>query len=270
MAVLDQPVFERPMLSDSDLERYARQVIMPSIGEDGQEQLLAAKVLIVGAGGLGAPVILYLAAAGIGHITIIDDDLVSRSDLNRQIIYREKDVGGSKAQLAAKAAQSINPQIQISHLVTRLTPGNVRRLVAAHDVIVDCSDNAETRYLLGDAAHHNARPLVFGGAVRMEGQIAVFQSSVPGYTGTACYRCVFPAMPDAKQAPGCSEAGILGPVTGLVGSLQALETIKLCLHQDSSLTGSLLLIEAGHTEFMKIATSARQDCSCCGTNSAPD
>ena len=121
MAVLDQPVFEIPMLSDSDLERYARQVIMPSIGEDGQEQLLAAKVLIVGAGGLGAPVILYLAAAGIGHITIIDDDRVSLSDLNRQIIYREKDVGGSKAQLAAKAAQSINPQIQISHLVTRLT-----------------------------------------------------------------------------------------------------------------------------------------------------
>ena len=124
--------------------------------------------------------------------------------------------------------------------------------------------------LLGDAAHHNARPLVFGGAVRMEGQIAVFQSSVPGYTGTACYRCVFPTMPDAKQAPGCLEAGILGPVTGLVGSLQALETIKLCLHQGSSLTGSLLLIEVGHTEFMKIATSARQDCSCCGSNSAPD
>jgi len=252
------------MLSDAELERYARQVIMPAIGEDGQKKLLGAKVLVVGAGGLGAPVILYLAAAGIGHITIIDDDLLSRTDLNRQIIYRDEDVGTAKAQLAAKAAKAVNPDIQISHLVTRLTNGNVRHLINAHDVIVDCSDNAATRYLLGDGAHAGERPLVFGGAVRMEGQLSVFQSSVRGHYGTPCYRCVFPAMPDAKQAPGCSEAGILGPVTGLVGSLQALETIKLCLGQDSSLTGSLLLIEAGNTQFMTIATAPRPDCDCCG------
>jgi adenylyltransferase/sulfurtransferase len=256
------------MLSDTDLERYARQLIMPHIGEEGQERLLDAKVLVIGAGGLGAPVILYLAAAGIGHITIIDNDVVSRTDLNRQIIYRNEDVGQAKAHMAARAAEAINPDIQISPLVTRLTDGNVRNLVTSHDVLVDCSDNATTRYLLGDSAHHCERALVFGGAVRMEGQLAVFQSSVVGHAGTACYRCVFPSMPDAKQAPGCSEAGILGPVTGIVGSLQALETIKLCMGHDSSLTGSLLLIEAGQSDFMKIATTPREDCSCCGDNQA--
>ena len=263
---LDRPAYEDAMLSDADLERYARQVIIPHIGEDGQERLLGARVLVVGAGGLGAPVILYLAAAGIGHITIIDDDMVSHTDLNRQIIYRDKDVGNAKAKLAAQAANTINPNIQVSHLVARLTKGNAKSLVAVHDVIVDCSDNASTRYLLGDCAHHQGRTLVFGGAVRMEGQLAVFQSSVAGHVGTACYRCVFPSMPDAKQAPGCSEAGILGAVTGIVGSLQALETVKLCMGQDSSLTGSLLLIEAGQTEFMKITTAPRKGCSCCGTD----
>ena len=145
------------MLSDAELERYARLVVMPHIGEDGQERLLDAKVLVVGAGGLGAPVIPYLAAAGIGHITIIDDDTLSRTDLNRQIIYRDADVGSAKAQLAAQAANAINPQIQVSHLVTRLTKGNVKNLVAAHDVIVDCSANADTRYLLGDSAHQEGR-----------------------------------------------------------------------------------------------------------------
>lgn len=254
------------MLNDQDLERYARQVIMPSVGEEGQKRLLASKVLVVGAGGLGAPVILYLASAGVGHITIVDDDRVSLSDLNRQIIYRTEDIGTDKAKLAAKAAQSVNPSITASHRVTRLTIRNADRFVTAHDVVIDCSDNPDTRYCLGDAAHHKRKPLVFGGAVRTEGQMAVFQSSVPGYTGTACYRCVFPSPPDAKQALGCSEAGILGPVTGIVGSLQALETIKLCLGQTSNLTGSLLLIEAGAAEFIKISTGPRQDCICCGND----
>ena len=263
---MDPLVYEGQMLSDTDLERYARQVIMPPIGEDGQKKLLASKVLVVGAGGLGAPVILYLAAAGIGYITIVDDDQVSRSDLNRQIIYKNEDIGSDKAKVAAKAALLVNPGIQTSNIVTRLNRANAHRLVTAHDIIIDCSDNADTRYLLGDTAHHNRRPLVFGGAVRMEGQLAVFQSSVPPYVGTACYRCVFPSIPDKKQAPGCSEAGILGPVTGIIGSLQALETIKLCLGQDSSLTGSLLLIEAGTAEFVRITTAPRQDCSCCSAD----
>ena len=252
------------MLNDNDLERYARQAIMPAIGEDGQEKLLAARVLVVGAGGLGAPVILYLAAAGIGTITIIDDDDISRSDLNRQIIYRDGDVGSSKSRHAASAASKLNPDINVLQLAVRLSSANVEQLLTSHDVVIDCTDNAETRYLIGDAAHHCARPLIFGGAVRMEGQISVFQSGVKGHFGSPCYRCVFPSMPDERQAPGCSEAGILGPVVGLVGTLQALEAIKLILGQPKTLTGRLLLIDGAGSGFMEIQTAARLDCSCCG------
>ena len=252
------------MLNDKDLERYARQAIMPAIGEDGQEKLLAARVLVVGAGGLGSPVILYLAAAGIGSITIIDDDDISRSDLNRQIIYRDGDVGSSKSRHAASAASKLNPDIHVSQLAVKLSSANVEQLLNSHDVVIDCTDNAETRYIIGDAAHHYGRPLVFGGAVRMEGQISVFQSSIKGHFGSPCYRCVFPSMPDARQAPGCSEAGILGPVVGLVGTLQALETLKLILGQPNTLTGRLLLIEGARSDFLEIQTKARPDCSCCG------
>ena len=252
------------MLNDKDLERYSRQVIMPAIGEEGQEKLLSARVLVVGAGGLGAPVILYLAAAGIGTITIIDDDDISLSDLNRQIIYRDDGVGSSKSHHAANAASTLNPNIHISQLAVRLNGDNVEKLVTSHDVVIDCSDNFETRYLIGDAAHHCGRPLVFGGAVRMEGQVSVFQSNIKGHFGSPCYRCVFPSMPDAKLAPGFSEAGILGPMAGLIGTLQALETIKLILGQPRTLTGRLLLIEGIGTDFMEIQTTARRDCSCCG------
>ena len=138
------------------------------------------------------------------------------------------------------------------------------KILHFHDIVIDCTDNAETRYLIGDAAHLCGRPLVFGGAVRMEGQVSVFQSSVEGHFGSPCYRCVFPSMPNEKQAPGCSEAGILGPVVGLVGTLQALEAIKLILGQSKTLTGRLLLIEGTGSDFIEIKTVARRDCNCCG------
>ncbi len=252
------------MLNDADLERYARQVIMPDIGEAGQEALLAAKVLVVGAGGLGSPAVLYLASAGVGNITIIDDDMVSRSDLNRQIIYQTQDIGNQKVKQALAAAKNLNPDIKLSTLPVRATIGNIRKLVAAHDVIVDCSDNVETRYLLGDTAHREKTPLVFGGAVRTEGQIAVFQSGVDGFEESPCFRCVFPAMPDTSQAPGCSEAGILGPVTGVIGSMQALEVIKLVTGIGSSLTGRLILFDGLNGSIMDIATKKRSTCMCCG------
>ena len=252
------------MLSDTDLERYARQVIMPDIGEAGQEALLAAKVLVVGAGGLGAPAIMYLASAGVGNITIIDDDIVSRSDLNRQIIYQTQDIGCQKNKQAAAAAKKLNPDIKLSTLPVRATIGNIRKLVAAHDVIVDCSDNVETRYLLGDTAHREKTPLVFGGAVRTDGQIAVFQSGIAGFEDSPCFRCVFPAMPDASQAPGCSEAGILGPVTGVIGSMQALEVIKLITGMGSNLTGQLILFDGFNGSIMQITTRKRSECICCG------
>ncbi len=251
------------MLNDADLERYARQVIMPNMGENGQKMLLDAKVLIIGIGGLGAPALLYLASAGIGSITVVDDDMVSRSDLNRQIIYQTENIGEHKVKHAAAAATLLNPDIKISALPIRATFENIRQLVASHDVVVDCSDNVKTRYLVGDTAHQEKTPLVFGGAVRTEGQVSVFQSGIAGFEGCPCFRCVFPATPDASQVPGCSEAGILGPITGVVGSLQALEAIKLITGIGNSLTGRLLLFDGFNGSTMEIATKKRLDCMFC-------
>lgn len=252
------------MLNDSDLERYARQVIMRDIGEEGQQLLLDAKVLIIGAGGLGAPVLMYLAAAGVGNITIVDDDEVSLSDLNRQIIHTTDSIGTLKVKQAAAAAAAINPDIHVSVLPMRLTSGNASKLIMAHTIVIDCSDNVQTRYLIGDLAHQAKTPLVFGGAVRTEGQVSVFQSNSDEYEDSPCFRCVFPSMPDKKQAPGCSEVGILGPVTGIIGAIQGLETIKLILGMGNSLTGRLLLFDGTEMNFMEIAVTKRPDCLCCG------
>jgi len=253
------------MLSDADLERYARQVIMPDLGEEGQEALLAARILVIGAGGLGAPVIFYLAAAGIGSISIVDADHVSRTDLNRQIIYRTDDIGLNKVERAASVAQALNPDITIATHALQADAANIDRLLSNHDVVIDCSDNFPTRQLLGDAAHRHGLPLVFGGAVRTEGQLTVFQSGRAGFEDSPCFRCVFPDMPDSGQAPGCSEAGILGPVTGVIGCMQALEAIKLIAGIGSTLTGRLLLFDGHGSGFMEIATSRRKGCIGCGS-----
>ena len=253
------------MLNDADLERYARQAIIPDIGEEGQERLLAAHVLLVGAGGLGSPAGFYLAAAGIGHVTIIDDEQIEISNLNRQILHTTGSVGTPKVEQAAQAMKALNPTMQVLPIQARLAADNVDALVTEHDLVVDCTDNAQTRFLLGVAAHRLERPLVFGGAVRTEGQIAVFQSSVKGFEHTPCYCCVFPDAPDASVAPGCSEAGILGPITGVIGSLQALEAVKLILGVGTSLTGHLLLFDGRNSGFMDIATARRADCAICGT-----
>ena len=252
------------MLNDADLERYARQVVLADMGEEGQQRLLDAKVMVVGAGGLGSPVIMYLAAAGVGSITVIDDDMIARTDLNRQILHTTETVGTSKVKQAAAAASALNPETHVSTLPMRITPGNASKLIMAHHVVVDCSDNVQTRYLLGDLAHQAKVPLVFGGAVRTEGQVSVFQSNVEGHIGSPCYRCVFPSSPDEKQAPGCSEAGILGATTGIIGSIQAMETIKLITGIGSNLTGRLLLVDGQHMSFMEITTKSRSDCLCCG------
>jgi len=251
------------MLSDENLERYARHAIMPEIGEDGQERLLAARVLVVGAGGLGSPAIQYLAAAGIGQITIIDPERVELSNLNRQVLHTTASIGSEKARQAAAAVTALNPAIRVTPLVGRLDADNVAALLASHDVVVDCSDNSETRYRLGDAAHHSGTPLVFGGAVRTEGQLAVFHSGPDAAPGSPCYRCVFPDMPDAGQAPGCSEAGILGPITGIIGSLQALASIRVILGLGASQAGKLLLFDGRGGGFMEISTSRRADCATC-------
>ena len=250
------------MLSDENLERYARQVIMPEVGEDGQERLLAARALVVGAGGLGSPVILYLAAAGIGTITILDDERVELTNLNRQIAHTTASIGMPKVEQAAAAARALNPAITITGQPERLDDDNVDRLLETHDLVIDCSDNVETRYRLGDASHRTATPLVFGGAVRSEGQLALFDSGRD--PSSPCFRCVFPDMPDAQQAPGCSEAGILGPVTGVIGTLQALTAVNLLLGTGGTQTGKLLLFDGPGAGFMEISTSRRAGCATCG------
>ena len=250
------------MLSDENLERYARQVIMPEVGEGGQERLLAARALIVGAGGLGSPVILYLAAAGIGTITILDDERVELTNLNRQIAHTTASIGTPKVEQAAAAARALNSAITITGQPERLDDDNVHRLLETHDLVIDCSDNVETRYRLGDASHRTATPLVFGGAVRSEGQLALFDSGRD--PSSPCFRCVFPDMPDAQQAPGCSEAGILGPVTGVIGTLQALTAVNLLLGTGGTQTGKLLLFDGPGAGFMEISTSRRAGCATCG------
>jgi len=257
------------MLSDENLERYARHAIMPDIGEEGQEKLLAARVLVIGAGGLGSPAILYLAAAGIGRITVIDPEKVELSNLNRQVLHTTASIGTAKARQAAAAVSALNPAVKVNPMVERLDAGNVRSLLAAHDLVLDCSDNVETRYLVGDAAHHTGTPLVFGGAVRTEGQLAVFHSGLDGATRTPCYRCVFPEMPDARQAPGCSQAGILGPVTGIIGTMQALAAVRLILGLGGDQTGRLLLFDGRGGGFMEISTARRGDCETCGEGACP-
>ena len=252
------------MLRDEDLERYARQAIMPDIGEEGQERLLASRMLVVGAGGLGSPVMLYLAAAGVGHLTVMDGEAVELSNLNRQILHTTASIGSQKVARAAAAVAALNPGIAVTQLATRLEDDNVDDLLAAHDVVIDCSDNIDTRYRVGDAAHRTGTPLVFGGAVRTEGQLSVFHSGPGGDAGTPCYRCVFPEMPDARQAPGCSEAGILGPVTGVIGTLQALAAVRLVLGIGGSQTGKLTLFDGRHGSFMEITTARRDGCGCCG------
>ena len=252
------------MLRDEDLERYARQAIMPDIGEEGQERLLASRMLVVGAGGLGSPVMLYLAAAGVGHLTVMDGEAVELSNLNRQILHTTASIGSQKVARAAAAVAALNPGIAVTQLATRLEDDNVDDLLAAHDVVIDCSDNIDTRYRVGDAAHRTGTPLVFGGAVRTEGQLSVFHSGPGGDAGTPCYRCVFPEMPDARQAPGCSEAGILGPITGVIGTLQALAAVRLVLGIGGSQTGKLTLFDGRHGSFMEITTARRDGCGCCG------
>ena len=252
------------MLSDENLERYARQAIMPDIGEEGQERLLESRMLVVGAGGLGSPAIFYLAAAGVGNLTIMDGESVDLTNLNRQILHTTASIGSPKVTQAAATVAALNPGVNVTPLAERLEDDNVEALLAAHDVVIDCSDNVDTRYRLGDAAHRAGTPLVFGGAVRAEGQLSVFHSGAGAEEDSPCYRCVFPDMPDAMQAPGCSEAGILGPVTGVIGTMQALAAVRLALGIGGRQTGRLLLFDGRYGSFMEISTSRRAGCACCG------
>ncbi len=250
------------ILTEQEVERYARQIVMPEIGEAGQKKLLDAKVLILGAGGLGAPVIAGLAGAGVGHLTVVDDDVVELTNLNRQIIHSVDRLAMNKAESAALFSRSLNPEVQVHRETCRFDETNAGTLVGSHDLVVDCTDNAETRYLVNRTCHQHKVPLIFAGAVRTDGQITCF---VPDAKESPCLRCIFPQTElDYDQAPSCSVAGVLGTTTLVMGALQTAEAIKLITQTGTSLIGRLLLYDGLTVSFTEISVAADPACPVCG------
>ena len=249
-------------LSDDQLDRYARHIILREIGGGGQQKLLRSKVLIVGAGGLGSPLALYLAAAGIGTIGIIDDDVVDLSNLQRQIAHGTADIGTEKVKSAAKAIARLNPDVRVIDHGERLNVANAAAIIGDYDLITDGTDNFETRFLLNDACYFAGKPLVSGSILQFDGQISTFKAYEDG--ANPCYRCLFPAPPPPEVAQTCGEAGVLGALAGGGGSLQAVEVVKELLAIGEGLSGRLLLYDALAVEFRKIKIPRDPNCPLCG------
>ncbi len=241
-------------------KRYSRHIIMPQIGGKGQRKLLDAKVLLIGAGGLGSPVALYLAAAGVGTLGIVDFDVVDITNLQRQILHHTHDIGRLKVVSAAESIGEINPDVHVVQHREQLSSENALELMRPYDIVVDGSDNFPTRYLVNDATVMLGKPCVHGSIFLFEGQAATF---VPG---KGCYRCLYPTPPPPGMVPNCSEAGVLGVLPGIVGSIQAVETIKLILGLGNTLTGRLLLFDALNMEFRQVKVRRNPNCPVCGDN----
>lgn len=237
--------------TSEELERYARHIVLPEIGGPGQQKIKRARVLVIGAGGLGAPVLQYLAAAGVGTLGIADDDTVSLSNLQRQIIHDTDSIGMTKLASASKAIGRINPTVAVEQHLTRLDTRNARALVASYDVVADGSDNFDTRYAVADACAAERRPLVHASVGRFDGSVTVLKpyETGPDQTMNPSYRDLFPEPPPAGLVPSCSEAGIIGALTGVIGTLQALEIIKLIVGIGEPLVGRLLLYDALAARF---------------------
>lgn len=250
--------------SEDQIQRYARHILLPQVGGAGQERLLNAKVLVVGAGGLGSPVLMYLAAAGVGTIGIVDDDAVDLSNLQRQIVHTTERVGVSKVDSAAEALRAINPDIQLVLHRERIGFANALDLMAPYDLVTDGSDNFATRFLINDAAYFAHKPLVSGAILRFDGQVSTFKNFPSGDETGPCYRCIFREPPPPGQIPSCSEAGVLGALCGTVGSLQATEILKELLGIGDSLSGSLLIYDALATQFRTIKVKRDPGCPLCG------
>jgi molybdopterin-synthase adenylyltransferase len=248
--------------SEDEIQRYSRHILLAEVGGTGQARLKAARVLVVGAGGLGSPVVLYLAAAGVGTIGIVDGDRVELSNLQRQIVHTTARVGTMKALSAAEAAAAINPGVRIETHSMRLTADNAGALIAKYDIICDGTDNFATRFLVADACVLGRRTLVSAAVLRFEGQLSVFKPHADA--GGPCYRCLFPEPPPEGVVPSCSEAGVLGAVTGVMGTLQATETIKEILGIGESLSGRLLIWDALATRFRQVRLRADPACALCG------
>jgi molybdopterin/thiamine biosynthesis adenylyltransferase/rhodanese-related sulfurtransferase len=255
--------FEIPQaLDETKRRRYSRHLLIPEVGEEGQLKLLQSRVLLIGAGGLGSPASLYLAAAGVGTIGIVDDDVVDESNLQRQIVHSTERLGESKAESAKRTLEALNPDVAVKVFRERLTSENADRILGeGWDVIVDGADNFPTRYLLNDASVWHKIPVVHGSIYRFEGQTTVFKP----FEGP-CYRCLFPQPPPPELAPSCAEGGVLGVLPGIIGSLQANEALKLALEIGEPLVGRLLMFDALEAAFTEISLRRDPECPVCGEN----
>lgn len=248
-----------PTLSREEIERYSRHLIMPEVGMTGQRKLKDASVLLVGAGGLGSPLGLYLAAAGIGRIGIVDFDVVDHTNLHRQLLHGTKDVGRPKLDSARDRIRDVNPNVRVETHQLRLTSDNAMEVIEGYDVVVDGTDNFPTRYLTNDACVILGKPNVYGSIFRFEGQVSVFDAR-----HGPCYRCLFRQPPPPGMVPSCAEGGVLGVLPGIIGSLQALETIKLVIGEGEPLIGRLLLFDALAMEWRSLRLRKNPDCPVCG------
>ena len=256
-----------PELDADFAERYSRHLRLQDVGLEGQRKLEAARVLVVGAGGLGSPSAFYLAAAGVGTLRIVDDDVVDRSNLQRQILHADARIGMAKVESAAMALSALNPRTKIEAIAERIVSANVERILEGVDVVVDGGDNFPVRYLLNDACVKLGKPLVYGAVQRFEGQASVFDAG--RHSGEApCYRCLFPEPPPPDAAPNCAEAGVLGVLPGVIGLLQATEAVKLILGIGAPLTGRLLQFDALAMRFREIRLSPDPQCPVCAPDSA--
>jgi molybdopterin/thiamine biosynthesis adenylyltransferase/rhodanese-related sulfurtransferase len=257
---LGYPTESPSALDDEKLARYSRHLLIPEVGIEGQQRLLETSILLIGAGGLGSPAALYLAAAGVGRIGIVDDDRVDASNLQRQVLHSTAELGESKAESARSSIEELNPDVDVVTYEERLTSENVDHILAeGWELVVDGADNFPTRYLLNDASVWHETPVVHGSIYRFEGQATVFKP----YDGP-CYRCLFPQPPPPELAPSCAEGGVLGVLPGVIGSLQANEAIKLALGIGEPLIGRLLLFDALTTTFSEVTVRRDPDCPVCG------
>ena len=259
------PFVQPRTLNEAQAKRYSRHLLVPEVGEQGQIKLLDSRVLLIGAGGLGSPAAYYLAAAGVGSIGIIDADVVDDSNLQRQILHNTKRIGQYKADSARETIEALNPDVKVITHIERLDESNVARIIADYDVILDGTDNFPTRYLLNDAALIANKPVVHGSVFRFEGQLTVFKP----YEGP-CYRCLYPEPPPAALAPSCAEAGVLGVLPGVIGLLQATETIKLLLGIGDPLVGRMMTYDALAGEFSELRLYRDPECPACGEHGHPE
>jgi adenylyltransferase/sulfurtransferase len=261
MATLSDVNPAEAVLSNDEILRYSRHLIMPEVGMEGQQKLKAAKVLCIGAGGLGSPLALYLTAAGVGTLGIVDFDVVDYTNLQRQILHTTADVGRKKLDSAADTLKAMNPFLNLRTFDMKLTSANALELFREFDIVADGTDNFPTRYLVNDACVLTGKPNVYGSIFRFEGQASVFATE-----DGPCYRCLYPEPPPPGLVPSCAEGGVLGILPGLVGVIQATETIKLILGQGESLAGRLLLVDALGMKFRELKLRKNPDCPACGTH----